>query len=62
MVREATLKLHAEIKTEFNKMLNIRAKNAQKFTTEYIINSVAEKYFKSPKTVENIVFNRIKYK
>jgi len=61
MAREATLKLHAEIRKDFHKMSNIIEKNTQKFSTQYIINSIADKYFKSPITIENIVFNRVNY-
>lgn len=62
-VREQTLKLHQAIKDEFDRLSNIKEYGVEKYSLEYKLNRVAEKYFKSAKTIENIVFNRthVKY-
>ncbi|GLB51721.1 hypothetical protein NBRC110019_07600 [Neptunitalea chrysea] len=57
-VRETTIRLHKDIKSEFDRMSNIQEYGVQKFTTAYILNAIAKKFYKSPKTIENIVFNR----
>ena len=57
-VRKSTIRLHTDIKKDFDKMSNIQEYGVQKFTTAYILNHIAKKYYKSAKTIENIVFNR----
>lgn len=58
-MRPQTIKLHQDIKAEFNKLSNVREFGVQKHSIEWILNKVAEKFYKSPKTIENIVFNRV---
>lgn len=58
MARELTKRQHIDIKKEFDKLCAIKEFGVQKHTTEWIINTVAVKFYKSPKTVENIVFGR----
>jgi len=58
MARPQTIKQHQAIKAEFERLSNIREFGVMKYSTEWIINKLAEQFFKSPKTIENIVFNR----
>ncbi|WP_417366861.1 hypothetical protein [Flavobacterium beibuense] len=57
-VRENTIRLHQQIKNEFTKLSNKTAHGVQVYSLNYILHEVAHRYCKSPKTVENIVFNR----
>ena len=57
-IRAHTQRLHQDIKREFSKMSSVKEFGVQKYTTDYILNAVGEKFYKSPKTIENIVFNR----
>lgn len=59
-MRTQTLRLHADIRADFEKLSNVREYGVQKHTTAWILNHLAEKYYKSAKTIENIVFNRTK--
>ncbi|MDM1396559.1 hypothetical protein HX049_05165 [Myroides odoratimimus] len=58
MARELTKRQHIDIKKEFDKLCSIKEFGVQKHTTEWILNTVAAKFYKSPKTIENIVFGR----
>lgn len=58
-IRPQTIKLHSDIKTEFDRLSNIREFGVRKHDIQWILNKVAEKFYKSPKTIENIVFNRV---
>lgn len=60
-VKPNTLRLHQDIKKEFDKMSNIREFGVQKYSNDYILNFVAAKFYRASKTVENIVFNRVTY-
>lgn len=57
-VKDNTTRMHEDIKKEFEKLSNVKAHGVQKFTNDYIFREVAHKFYKSPKTIENIVFNR----
>jgi len=56
--KQTTLRLHQDIKKDFEKLSNVREFNVRKFSPEYILNALAVKYYKSPKTIENIVFDK----
>ncbi|SHG33191.1 hypothetical protein [Flavobacterium johnsoniae] len=60
-VKQNTVRLHQDIKREFEKMSNIREFGVKKYSTEYVLKVVAKKYYRAVKTVENIVFNRVNY-
>lgn len=57
-VREQTLRLHQSIKDEFDRLSNVKEYGVSKYTNQYILNKIADKFYKSPKTIENIVFGR----
>lgn len=57
--KETTIALHNEIKKEFDKLSQFKEKGVKKYSVEYVLAHLAQKYFKSPKTIENIVFNRV---
>ena len=57
-VRAQTQRLHQDIKREFDRMSSDKALGVQKYTTDFILATLAQKFYKSPKTIENIVFNR----
>lgn len=57
-VKDNTIRQHEDIKKAFDKLINVKAHGVQKFTNEYIFREVGYKFYKSPKTIENIVFNR----
>jgi|GEM_PF-503349 DNA repair protein RadC len=58
-VRQITDKLYSDIKKDFDKLSSIKELGVKKFTTEFILAKLADQYYKSPKTIENIVFNRV---
>lgn len=57
-MRPNTIKQHNAIKAEFERLSNIREFGVQKHSMDWILCKLAEQFFKSPKTIENIVFNR----
>lgn len=52
--------MHNDIKRDFGKLSNVKEYGVSKYSTDYILNKLADKYYKSAKTIENIVFNRTK--
>ncbi len=59
-MKPSTIRLHTDIKKDFDKMSNIKEFGVSKFSTDYVLNYLGNKYYKSAKTIENIVFNRTK--
>jgi hypothetical protein len=58
-VKDNTERLYTDIRRDFDKLSAIREFGVQKFTTDYMLAKIAHQYYKSPKTIENIVFNRV---
>ena len=61
MERDLTIKLYNDVKLDFDKFSNIKEFGVQKYTLAWVCAKLGEKYYKSPKTIENIVFNRTAY-
>lgn len=59
-MRTQTIRLHADIRADFEKLSNVYEFGVQKHSTAWILSFLANKYYKSAKTIENIVFNRVK--
>lgn len=57
-VKTSTIRMHNDIKKDFDKLSDIKEFGVKKYSTDYVLNKIADKYYKSAKTVENIVFNR----
>ena len=61
MARELTDRLYHDIKHDFDKFSNVKEFGVQKYSMAWVLAKIADKYYKSPKTIENIVFNRVTY-
>lgn len=59
-VKTSTIRMHNDIKRDFGKLSNVKEYGVSKYSSDYILNKLADKYYKSAKTIENIVFNRTK--
>jgi hypothetical protein len=60
MAKESTIELYNDIRREYQKLTNITEFGVQKFTEAWIYNKLSKMFYKSPKTIENIVFYRTK--
>lgn len=57
--KPSTQRLYEDVRREYLVWLNKRKNGVRVYSDEYIFAVVAEKFYKSPKTIENIVFNRV---
>jgi hypothetical protein len=57
--RQSTDLLYLAIRKEYTRMRGIKRSGVSLYSQEWIIKEVAKKFFKSPKTIENIIFNRV---
>ncbi len=60
-IKAETERQYADIRSDFEKWTQKKYKNVQKFTNSFIFVKLAEKYYKSPKTIESIVFFRTRF-
>ena len=61
MAKELTRKKYEDIRKDYLKMSEIKYKGVKKYSHEYILKKLSEKYYLSPATIEHIVFNRGAY-
>lgn len=57
-VRQQTILLHNAIRDDFNKLINVKEFGVSKYSIHYVLEKVAHKYYKSSRTIENIVFSQ----
>lgn len=50
--------MHADNKKDFVKLISIQHRGAPKYSHTYVLNELGYKYYKSPKTIYNIVYDR----
>lgn len=58
MAKKQTLRLYADVKRDFARLSEVKEFGVQKHTNAWILAYLGEKYYRSPKTIENIVFGR----
>jgi len=59
MHKDKTLKLYEAIRKEHDRLLHVKEFGVQKHTDGWIRNFLAEKFYKSTATIENIIFHRV---
>jgi hypothetical protein len=60
MAKESTKELYSDIRKEYERLTKITEFGVQKFTEAWIYNKLSKMFYKSPKTIENIVYYRTK--
>ena len=60
MAKETTLEVYKEIRKEWDKLNRKTEFGVKKYTDAWVFNKLAKMFYKSPKTIENIVFYRTK--
>lgn len=57
--RPHTSRLYTSIREEYSRMTKITKHGKQKYTHECIVAELSQKFFRSERTIENIIFNRV---
>lgn len=57
---ERTQLFYAKIRKEYERWGAICENGRAKYTQSYIISKIAEKYLRSERTIENIIYHRVK--
>lgn len=58
-IKPTTQQFYEAIKKEYFKMSAVKDNGIRVYSEEYILSKVAAKFFRSPRTVENIVYGRV---
>ena len=57
--KERTNKMYEDVRLEYKKMSDIKCHGVTKYAHDYIVVVLANRFYRSTKTIENIIFNRI---
>ena len=57
--KECTNKMYEDVRHEYKKMSDIKCHGVSKYSHDYIVVVLANRFYRSPKTIENIIFNRV---
>lgn len=57
--KPSTVLFYTAIRDEYQKMISVKRKGVRMLNQDYVFAVLGEKYFRSPKTIENIIFNRV---
>ncbi len=57
--KDSTQRFYETVRKDYHNLYNKRYKGKRVYTTEYICEKLADKYFRSSATIENIVWNRV---
>ena len=58
-VKPRTQKMYEDVRLEYKKLSEIKLHGVSKYSHDYIVVLIANKFYRSPKTIENIIFNRV---
>lgn len=58
MAKETTKQLYRDIRQEYQQLSELREFGVKKHTFAWVIQKLAKRYYKSPRTIENIVFKQ----
>lgn len=60
-IKELTQRQYSDIKKDFEKLAAIKQFGVLKYRNEWIFAKLGQKYYKSPRTIENICFSATLY-
>lgn len=58
-MKDSTREFYDEIRRDFERLSNEKEFGVYKYTKEWALAKTAQRHRRSPKTVENVVFNRV---
>ncbi|TWP23513.1 hypothetical protein ETU10_07255 [Apibacter muscae] len=56
--RQATRRMYEDVQKEHARLMAITEHGVQKYHDKWIIGELAHKFYKSPATIEKIIYNR----
>lgn len=57
-MKTETNRLYSDIRKDYNKLVAVKQFGVQKYSNDFIMAKLAHDYYKQPKTIENILYNR----
>lgn len=57
--KEYTENFYEDVRKEYHRMKNIKDKGVSKYSYEYILVTLSEKFYRAQKTIENIIWGRV---
>lgn len=57
--KDITRRLYRDIRLAYSELYNIKENDVRVYSHEYILAELSRRFYRSPKTIENIIFNRV---
>lgn len=57
--KPSTERFYHDVRSEYKRLSEVKRKGVQFYHRDYIMAYLAEKFYRSPKTIENILFHRV---
>lgn len=57
--KDSTLRFYSDVRREYSRLASVMELGQQKYSESYIIARLAFDFYKSEKTIENIVYGRV---
>ena len=57
--KDRTQQMYEDIRAKYRELCDVKSHGVQKYSHDYIVITLANKFYRSPKTIENIIFNRV---
>lgn len=58
-IKESTKRQYLSIRNEYTKLNQVKEFGVQKYSNAWIVNKLADRFFKSAGTIENIIYHRV---
>lgn len=57
--RDRTQLMYDDVRKKYKELSDVKVHGVSKYSHDYIVITIANNFYKSPKTIENIIFNRV---
>lgn len=57
--KQRTLAFYDAVKEEYRRLRSVQKLGVRLYSDEYIMAELSKKFFRAPRTIENILFNRV---
>lgn len=59
VLKPDTVRFYSDIRAEYKRLRGVLKNGVRLYSEEYIMAELSKKFYRSPRTIENILFNRI---
>ncbi|MCZ2393402.1 MAG: hypothetical protein LC105_06080 [Chitinophagales bacterium] len=57
--KDTTITFYEDVRSEYVRLSSIRLDGVRVYSYDFIITKLSKQFYRSPRTIENIIFNRV---